>query len=386
MDFSVGERIAGVVGFVGVEDIPGQNAYGRFKDMPVFAPNNQIRYKGEPLAAVVAVDEDTAMEALDRVRLEIEEETPVFEMFEAMKPDAPLVRPDSKSNVWIHFPPDKEELTLVLGDVKVGFAEADHVVTGQYATGVQDHAAMEPHVSVAYFDEYDRLVIHTVSQSIYAHLGMLCAILDMPMSRIRYIGGRVGGAFGGKNDIHADHIAALAALKFRRPVKFRMTREEDLQFSTKRGAFVLDFKTGVKKDGRLTANHIRIWHDTGAYAGMSPYGMEKCAMYAHGPYAIPHILVEGRTIFTNRPISSSMRGFSIINGQIPCEIHMGRIADVLGMDPWELRFINAWRDGDQGVSRYRVRAAGALEAMKKAANLAGIELPDRLLAMNSRGR
>jgi CO/xanthine dehydrogenase Mo-binding subunit len=303
-----------------------------------------------------------------------------------MKPDAPLVRPDSKSNLWVYFPPDKTVLTLVLGNVQAGFSEADRIIEGRYSTGVQDHAPMETNVSVAYYDEARRLVIHTVGQSIYAHLSMLCAILNMPMSKIRYIGGRIGGAFGSKNDIHTDHIAALAVLKFGCPVKYRLTRAEDLQFTTKRGAFVLDYKTGLKKDGRLTACHIQIWHDTGAYAGMSPYGLEKCAMYAPGPYAIPNILVEARTIFTNRPISSSMRGYSVINGQFASEIHMNRIADALGMDPWELRFINAWRDGDQGVTRYRVRGAGALEAMKKAAALAGIQLSDRLQGMSSRGR
>jgi CO/xanthine dehydrogenase Mo-binding subunit len=386
LDFSKAEQIPGVVGFLTADDIPGQNAHGRFKDMPVFAPGKRVRYKGEPIAAVVAVDEDTATEALEKVHIEIEEETPVFDMFEAMKPNAPLVRPDSKSNVWVYFPPDKTALTLVLGDVQAGFSEADRIIEGRYSTGVQDHAPMETNVSVAYLDEARRLVIHTVGQSIYAHLGMLCAILNMPMSKIRYIGGRIGGAFGSKNDIHTDHIAALAVLKFGCPVKYRLSRSEDLQFTTKRGAFVLDYKTGVKKNGRMTACHIQIWHDTGAYAGMSPYGLEKCAMFAHGPYAIPNILVEARTIFTNRPISSSMRGYSVINGQFASEIHMNRIAEALGMDPWELRFINAWRDGDQGVSRYRVRGAGALEAMKKAAELAGIKLPDRLQAMSSRGR
>ena len=387
LDFTEAEKVPGVVGFVTADDVPGLNAHGRSKDIPVFAADNRVRYKGETIGVVVAADEDTAMEALGKVRLDIEEQTPVFDMFEAMRPDAPLVRPDSKSNVWVHFPQvDKEELTCVMGDVAVGLAEADHVIEGRYSTGVQDHAPMEPNVSVAYIDEFGRLAIHTVSQTIYAHLIQLCAILDMPMSRIRYIGGRVGGAFGGKNDIHTDHVAALAALKFGRPVKYRLTRAEDLLTTTKRGAFVFDYKTGVKNDGRLTACHIQIWHDTGAYAGMSPYGLEKCAMFAPGPYAIPHMLVQARTVFTNRAVASSMRGFSVMNGQTAVEIHMNRIAEIIGMDPWELRFINAWRDGDQGVTRHTVRGAGLLEAMKKAAGLAGIELPDRLMAMSSRGR
>ena len=109
-------------------------------------------------------------------------------------------------------------------------------------------------------------------------------------------------------------------------------------------------------------------------------------MFASGPYHIPNIRVEAQAVFTNKAGSSSMRGFTIMNGQFPMEMQMSKIAETLGMDQWELRFINAWRDGDMGVSRYVVRGAGALEAMKSAAELAGIELPEGLLAMSSRGR
>jgi len=109
-------------------------------------------------------------------------------------------------------------------------------------------------------------------------------------------------------------------------------------------------------------------------------------MFACGPFHIPYIRIEGQCVLTNKAGSSSMRGFTIMNGQFPMEMQMHKVAQALGMDPWELRFINAWRDGDQGVSRYVVRGAGALEAMKATADMAGIQLPDRLLAMSSRGR
>ena len=197
--------------------------------------------------------------------------------------------------------------------------------------------------------------------------------------------GQGGGGFGGKNDIHTDHIAGLAALKFRKPVKFRETCREDLRYSTKRGPWVFEYRDGVKRDGRIVARHIREYHDTGAYAGMSPYATEKCGMFAAGPYGIPNILVEAKTIFTNKLIASSMRGFSILNGQSCAEVQMSKIANALGMDPWELRFVNAWRDGDLGASRYVVQGAGAIEAMKKTAELAGIELPERLMAMVHEG-
>jgi CO/xanthine dehydrogenase Mo-binding subunit len=384
VDFSAAKKVPGVVGFVTADDIPGNRLFGACGDQPVLA-ESYTAYKGEDIALVVAVDEDTCMEALEKVKLDIEEQEPVFDMFEAAKPGAPLVRPDLKSNMW-EFMPGVTTRVMYVGDVDKGLAEADYIVEGRYQTGEQDHAAMEPMVSVAYFDDAERLVIHTHSQCLQFQLGSLASIFDLPLSRIRYIGGVVGGGFGGKNHIHADHYAGLAAIKFRRPVKYRLSRREDLLYSTKRGVFILEYKTGVKKDGRLTANYIKLWHDAGAYGGFSPYGVEKCSMFASGPYHIPNMRVEGQCVFTNKAGSSSMRGFTIMNGQFPMEMQMTKVAEAVGIDQWELRFINAWRDGDMGVSRYVVRGAGALEAMRGAAKLAGIELPDHLLAMSSRGR
>jgi CO/xanthine dehydrogenase Mo-binding subunit len=384
LDLSAVENMPGVAGVLTANDIPGVNTYGFYGDSQVFNPK-ELRFKGEPIAAVVALDEDTAMEALEKAKLDIEEQTPVFDMFEALKPDAPLVRPGTANNLF-EYAPGKTTFVIKLGDIEAGFQEADHVIEGIYKEGTQDHCAMEPHVSVARIDDADRLEIYTHSQCLNVHLGFLCPVFKLPQSKINYIGGRTGGGFGGKNDIHCDHIAGLAALKFRKPVKFRFTRKEDLAYSTKRGPWVFEYKTGVKSDGRVVASHIREFHDSGAYTGLSPYSTEKCGMFASGPYAIPNILLEAQVIYTNKPMSSSMRGFAVINGQIAMEIQMSRIAEKLGMDPWELRFNNAWRDGDMGVSRYVVQGAGAIEAMKKCAELAGIQLPAKLMEMNSRRR
>ena len=384
LDLSQVEATPGVVGVLTAADIPGQNLYGFSGDQQIFNTKH-IRYKGEILAAVVAVDEDTCMEALEKARVDIEEQEPVFDMYEAMKPGAPIVRPGTSSNLH-EYEPGMLTRVLKLGDVEQGFAEADYIVEDRFVHGTQDHGPIEPHVSVAYIDTAGCLSIRNHSQCRFVHLGSLCAILNLPMSKINYLGGIVGGGFGGKNDIHADHIAGLAALKFRRPVKFRWTKREDLRYSTKRGAWVFEYKTGIKKDGRIVARHIKELQDAGAYGALSAYVTEKCGMFAAGGYHIPNIQVDAQVVYTNKPIASSMRGFGIINGQSCVEVHMNRIAEVIGMDPWELRFINAWRDGDLGVTRYVVQGAGGLEAMKKAAELAGIQLPDRLLAMSSRRR
>jgi CO/xanthine dehydrogenase Mo-binding subunit len=381
LEVSAAAKMPGVAGVITAKDVPGTNAYGLIPDQPVF-PAENIRYQGERLAAVAAVDEDTAMEALGKIKLEIEEQTPVFDPYEAMKPGAPLVRPEGNTFQFDSGPTRK----IRLGDLEKGFREADYIVEGKYTNGMNDHAPMEPQVSVAYIDESDRLAIHTVSQDLYFHLGMLCAVFNLPMNKIRYIGGTVGGGFGAKNDIHCDHVAGIMALKIRKPVKYRHTRAEETLYTTKRGAWYFEFKDGVKKDGRIVARQVKTVHDTGAYSGMGPYVVDKNSILIGGPFYIPNIWIDGTCVYTNKPAASSMRGFGIINGTSAEQLQMDRIAGTIGMDPWEIRFVNAWRDGDLGATQFKVEAAGLLEAMKRAAELAGVKLPAHLLAMSSRGR
>ncbi len=384
LDLSAVEAAPGVLGVLTAADIPGQNLYGFSGDQAVFN-NEHIRYKGEILAAVVAVDEDTCMEALEKAQVDIEVQEPVFDMQEAIKEGAPIVRPGTTSNLH-EYAPGMTTRILKVGDVEKGFDEADYIIEDRFVHGTQDHGPIEPHVSVAFIDQTGRLAIHTHSQCRNVHLGMLCGIFNLSLSDFRYLGGVTGGGFGGKNDIHADHIAGLAAMKFRRPVKFRWTKREDLRYSTKRGSWIFEYKTGINKDGQIIARHIKELQDAGAYGGLSAYVTEKCGMFAAGGYHIPNMQVDAQVAYTNKPVSSSMRGFGIINGQSCVEVHMNRIAEEIGMDPWELRFINAWRDNDIGVTRYVVQGVGGLEVMKKAAELAGIQLPDHLLAMSSRRR
>jgi CO/xanthine dehydrogenase Mo-binding subunit len=381
LDVSAAETAAGVAGVITAKDVPGNNAYGLIPDQPVF-PLEHIRYEGERIAAVAAVDEDTAMEALDKIKLEIEEQEPVFDPWEAAKPGAPLVRPEG--NLW-EFNSGKTR-KIRFGDVEKGFAAADVIVEGKYTNATNDHAPMEPQVSVAYIDATGRLTIHTVSQDLYFHLGFLSAVFALPMNKIRYVGGTVGGGFGGKNDIHCDHVAGLMALKIRKPVKYRLTRHEETLYTTKRGPWTFEFKDGVMKDGRIVARQIKTFHDTGAYSGMGPYVVDKNAILISGPFAIPNIWVDGVCVYTNKPPASSMRGFGIINGTSAEQLQTDRVAQAIGMDPWEIRFINSWRDGDLGATQFKVEAAGLIEAMKRAAELAGVELPDHLKAMSSRGR
>lgn len=385
MDLSAAEKIPGVVGVVTIDDVPGSKTYGLVPDQPVFVID-QIRYKGERLAAVVALDEDTAQAGVEALAetLDIEEQEPVFDIFKAMEPGAPLVRPDTEDNMWV-FGNGKTTFEVKLGDIEKGFEEADEIVETEVYNATNDHSSIEPHSSLAYIDDAGRLVVHTDSQALYFHMGILTAVLDIPQSQLRYVGGRVGGGFGGKNDIHTDHVASIAALKFGKPVKYRLNRREDMAFTTKRGPYYFKVKDGVKKDGTIVARHFQMWHDAGGYTAFAPYAVEKCATFGLGPYAVPNVLVEGWCVYTNKPPASSQRGFAVTNGQSCIELHMSRVAEALGKDPWEIRFLNAWHEGDLGPTRYPVVGAGAIEALQKAAELAGVDLPDRFKKMSSQG-
>jgi len=380
LDVSGAVNMPGVAGVISAKDIPGNNAYGLYGDQPVF-PSKQIRYKGERIAAVAAVDEDTAMEALERIRIDIDEETPVFDPFEAMKPgSASMGRPEG--NIWANFNNGTVH-QVRLGEVEQGFAKADQIVETTYTQALNEHAPMETQASVAYIDGTDRLVIHTCSQDLYFHLGMLSGIFNLPMNKIRYAGGTVGGGFGAKNDIHCDHVAGAMALKIRKPVKYRLTRREETLYTTKRGMFKLNFKDGIMKNGSIVARHVKVVHDTGAYAGMGPYAVEKNSILVAGPYNIPNIAFDGTCVFSNRPPCSSMRGFAVINGTTAEELQMSRLAEAISMDPWEIRMLNAWRNGDQSATQVKIVACAAVEVLQQAAALAGIELPVHLKTMSS---
>lgn len=380
LDISAAKKLPGVVAVITAKDIPGQNTYCA-ADQPVFVEKH-IRYKGERIAAVAAVDEETAMEAVEKIKLDIEEQTPVFDPIEAMKQDAPKVRPEG--NLW-EFNSGKVRI-LRKGNVEKGFEEADEIVEHTYVEKMNDQAPMEPHVAIAYIDGEGLLTIHTVSQARQFHLTQLCPIFNLPLSKLHLIGGTVGGAFGGKNEIQCDHVAGLLALKTRRPVKYLMTRKEDLLYSTKRGAFIFKYKSGVKKDGRVTAHKIRAIEDIGAYNTFGSYAMDKQLSQIAGPYEVPNVWYDGYAVFTNKPVTSSMRGFGIIHVNYTSETQMNLLAEAIGMDPWEIRFINAWRDGDTAPNMWKVTAAGLIETMKKAAELDEIQLPKHLMAMSSQRR
>jgi len=186
--------------------------------------------------------------------------------------------------------------------------------------------------------------------------------------------------------MHTDHIAALLALRTGRPVKWRWTRKEELLYSSHRGSWHVSIRDGVMRDGRIVARKVRSVRDAGAYTGLNAYVVDKHCFNVSGPYSIPNVHVEGYCVYTNRVPASSMRGFGVMPATFAVELQMNRIASRLKMDPWELRFINAYRNGDQTATRRVLDSVYLIETMQACAEKAGVRLPDRLLTMTSAPR
>lgn len=379
IDTSAAEKMSGVAGVITYKDVP-HNSYGLVNEQPVLTEN--VRFKGEPIAAVAAEDEDIALEALRHIKVEIEEEEAVFDPLEAMKPESPKVRP--KGNMSIYG--DKPYREVFYGDIEAGFREADFTIAEDYFHPALEQSPMEPQICLAVPEARGKLTAYTGSQCLYTHLAQLCSILKLPQSKVRLMGGTVGGAFGGKNDLHAEPIAALLALKTRCPVKWRWTREEEFLYSTIRGAWHISIEDGVKKDGRIVARKMRIIRDSGAYATWDRMIVEKICTLASGPYFIPHVYVRGYCVYTNKPPASAMRGYGITPSTFAVEVQMNKIATMLNMDPWELRFKNTFHNNDETITKKRLDAVSTTEIMQVMARRAGIELPSHLKKMTSAPR
>jgi CO/xanthine dehydrogenase Mo-binding subunit len=225
--------------------------------------------------------------------------------------------------------------------------------------------------------------VYTNTQALFFTLDNTALILQIPFNKLHFVGGTVGGGFGGKVDVIVEPIATLAAMKSGRPVKYKYTREEEMRVSSTRSAWRMYFKDGVMKDGRIIARKVTSYADSGAYNRHTPYAVTKHSANVGGPYNIPNVSIDAYCVYTNRQPSSAMRGFGVTPASFALEVQMDKLAETVGMDPWEIRFLNAYRNGDMKPHQKIVEDATLIEAMQAAAKLAGHPLPAQLMAMNS---
>jgi CO/xanthine dehydrogenase Mo-binding subunit len=385
VDTTKAQAFPGVATIVTARDVPN-NWYTILcligiepNDEPVLA-HEEVMYQGEPICAVVAETEEIAREAAALVEIEIEEQEPLLDLEFALSNAAPAIKKWG-SNTFIYDGKNRRQLRF--GDIEAGFAKADHIVEGVYSLSPIEHAPIETHCCVVKPEPDGRLTIHTNTQALYFTMDNTAIILQVPGNRLRMLGGTVGGGFGGKVDVITEPITCIAAMQTGRPVKWRWTREEEMRVSSTRAASKMEFRDGVTSDGRIVARKVRALHDAGAYHRHSPYGVQKHMANLPGPYAIPNVWIDCYCVYTNHQPSSAMRGFAVTEATFAVEVQMEKIARTIGIDSWEIRLINAYRNGTMKPVRKVMEDATLIETIQAAANLVGQELPAHLKAMHS---
>ncbi len=352
-----------------ITDIPGQTGQRVRKgsEAPVLA-SDRVRYVGEPIALVAAETPEIAERALELIEIEYEPLPGVFDPIEAMKPGAPVVyEPDNIVARW----------KIRKGDVRAGMEMADLVVENTYRVPFVDHAYIEPEGGVAWVDERGVINIR-VSTQVVEHFRSIARAVGVPHNKIHIIGTMLGGGFGGKEDITVEIFLALLAKHTRRPVRLVYTREESLIAHSKRHPFIITHRTGVRRDGRITAAEIEMISDAGAYPYLSPYVLLYAVVMATGPYRIPNVRVDGVTVATNNPFTSAFRGFGGPQAAFAYEQQMDEIARALDMDPLEFRRINYLRTGDQTATGQVIESAVWLEeTASRALEALGEKTPDQ---------
>jgi CO/xanthine dehydrogenase Mo-binding subunit len=388
VDLSEAEKVPGFVRALTPRDVP-HNVFtiltliGVEPEEEYVLAEDRVRYKGEPIVAILAETESAAMDAVARVRLDLEELPAVFDVEEALRPGAPIVTHWGNNTFMYEGHPCRR---VRFGDVEQGFADADFIVEGVYNSSPIEHAPTETTACVARPEPDGRYTVYTNTQALYFSLDNTSIILGVPGNRLHFVGGMVGGGFGGKVDVIVEPLATLGAMKTNRPVRYQYSRSEEMQVSSTRSAWRIYLKDGITRDGRIIARKVTSYADSGAYSRQTPYALTKHAANAAGPYAIPNVSIDAYCVYTNRQPTSAMRGFGVTMASFALEVQMDKIAERVGLDPWTVRFINAYRDGDIKPHRKVVEDATLIETMQAAARLVGHELPPELLAMSSAPR
>ena len=366
LDTSAAETMDGVEGVITSADVPGEDGFGVFvNDQPVMA-RGKVRYVGEAVAAVAAHDPLAAKRALAAIKVVYEPLPAVFDADEAMHAGAPVLHDYAPDNVTKHIP-------IRVGDVEMGFAASDLVVEETYSTQAIEHAYLEPEAGLAYVDHDDVVTIVSPDQNITHHRHMLARIIAKPISKVRFIMSPVGGGFGGKEDMIYQGMLALLAMKTRAPVRLVFTREESIISTAKRHPSRTTLRMGLTRDGRILASHMTMICDGGAY-GLSTEGvMRKAAILGAGPYAIPNVRVDTYGIYTNNTPSGAFRSFGALQTQFATESHLDICAERLGLDPFEIRRINAMRDGAVTHTKQKLGSVSLTRTLDAAENASGWE-------------
>lgn len=366
IDTRAAEAMPGVMAVLTGREIPVNSFGPSLQDQPVLA-DERVFHAGDGVAAVAAVSERIAAEALERIVVEYAPLPAVFDPFEAMKDGAPQVHPPA-GNVYAHK-------VIRKGDVERALAGSERVFEGRYATQMVEHVPIEPHAAIAAWDSNGRLTVHSTLGRITLGRADIARTLALPVNRVQVVGTIVGGNFGGKNEISQEPVLALLARKTGRPVKGVFTRGEEFASSTTRHPITMDYATGVGRDGRIRARKVRLVLDGGAYCSWSETTLGKACILAAGPYRIEHLHVEAFAVYTNKTVTGAMRGFGAPQVCFAYESHMDEIAAALGLDPLAIRLLNAFDEGSESPTGQALESVVVKASLLKAAERFGWQEP-----------
>ncbi len=360
LDVSRARALPGVEAVLTHEDIPGHNGFG------IVTPNwpvlcvDRVRYRGDAVALVAAIDEETAEEALELIEVEYEELPVVDTPEEALAEGAVEIHRGGNIQHKMDIPPK--------GDVEKALAESEIVLTQTYRTQFMEHAYLETEGGVAIYDEKTGVItVWCGDQYPFRDQLQVARSLDWDPLKIRIIGSPTGGAFGGKDEISVQIHLALLAYRTRKPVRLHWSREESIVAGPKRHAMESTFRIGAGKDGRLTAIDVTVIANTGAYDTIAGPVLNLALESSPGPYRYPHSRFRGRSVYTNNAMGGEFRGFGAPQVVFGVEQELDKLAGKLGMDPIELRLLNAVEQGDISALGHRLQTSAGIRDTLKAA-------------------
>jgi len=376
IDTEKAKRLPGVKAVITAEDVPAVKYGNWIVDMEIFA-RWKVRYIGEPVAAVAAIDEDTALNALDLMNVEYEEFTAVFDPLEAMLGGVTILHEDLKNYVT-HFYRTERSMTgnvnyhgmIEQGDIGKGFADSDLVFEDTFRTPKVHQSYLEPHTSVASFDHEGRVTVWTSTQRPHLNQTIIGSLLGLKATKVRVIPCSVGAGFGGKNRTLSEPIAVALAQKAKAPVRLSFTREEEFSSTTTRHSAIIKMKTGVKRDGTLVASQVDLIFDTGAYA-QTINAAWLGALTGFGPYRIPNVKVDVFGVYTNKTMGGAFRGYGTPQVAFARESQMDEIARAVKIDPVEIRLRNCFKKGDVQPTGHPLASVNVEKTILQAAEKIG---------------
>ncbi|MEW6709756.1 MAG: molybdopterin cofactor-binding domain-containing protein [Candidatus Riflebacteria bacterium] len=357
IDTAAALKVEGVVAIYTWKDVPRVVRTTAGQGFPEPSPydtcllDNKVRFVGDRVAIVAAETPEAALEACSKIKVEYKVLKPVFDPEKAMEKGAPVIHDekDCRVPIPIFYDPKHNHCSHVetaVGDVKKGYKNADYVLERTYYPHYAQHCPIEPHTCMAYLDEYDRLVLRSSTQVPFHARRITAQTLQLPIKKIRVIKPRIGGGFGTKQEVLLEDVCGLVTLRTRRPCIWALTRAEEFMAARTRHPMVCTIKSGVKKDGTITAISMRIISNTGAYGSHALTVLSNCGSKVLPLYRADNIEFIGDTVYTNLPVGGAYRGYGATQAAYAMECQMDEMAEAIGMDPIKFRQKNHIKEGE----------------------------------------